>query len=490
MPTYTLADLRTPQTADVIQARLLTALGGRGLPVADWAPASSGGPEMTVVGMIAGTIASLVGAKAAALVSARFLDFATGDFLAYLAQHFYGLTKIAATFTIQNITLTSAAAAAPEQFQPGDLWVKADSGNRYQSLDAVNLVAGGSIQGIRFQAEFPGASYSDVAGTIRTMVTAPGGVSCVNEAPSTFLDSTQIGSSTGTVEAQPTGSPPAYQSIRVRIDASGEVGVAIFSWTIDDGVTWHPAGTVRPVFTGIPSAALFFGEGSTPSFIQGEIFTILVGQAIAQQGADDETDDSLRDRCRCRWPTLSDVPTSGTIRLWARLASPEVSKVIADADPSTPGQTVVTIASQAGPASAQAQIAVTDYITPRLQGFQGVPASPVAGSPEERVLVRSAATNIITPAGLVSVPRAKVPAVQQAADNTWDAYLRGVLIGGIVHILALEQAIMDAGAINVGGLTLNGNAANVQLATGSGSTIPEVAVPSGSLVNALTWKPV
>jgi hypothetical protein len=500
VPAYTLADLRTPQTQAVIRARLIAALAGRGLPTAAWTPTASGGVENTTVDMVAGALAALVGAKMAGAVSGRFLDLAAGDLLTYLAKHFYQLDRNLATFTIQNVRLFSVPAASANSFDAGELWVRASAtGNRYVNVDPIDLPPG-STNGVdgRFQAELPGASYSDPAGTIDTMVTAPAGVSCVNIRPFDYLSARQSGSSAGTVTAFGNDADniavPIVGVVQVRIDAFGDIGGGQFSFKLDDG-PWTSVTPIQTAFFApgpsgdwrIDGARIRFANGGAPpSFIQGSIFTLLRADAILQQGADVESDPSLRGRCRARWTSLSLVPTSGLIALWAQQASPEVHKVVSDADPQTPGGIIVTIASSAGPASGQAQVDVSDYISARLLGFKGVPASAVAGSPEETVLVRSAVGRQITPAGVVTVARAKLAATQQAADLAWLEYLRGLDLGGVVILAELEQALLDAGAITYSGITLNAVNQNVKLAAN------EVAVPADgtSLTANLSWKPV
>lgn len=502
MPAYTLADLRTPQTQAVIRARLIAALTGRGLPTAAWTPTASGGVENTTVDMVAGALAKLVGAKMAQAASGRFLDLAEDDELTYLAKHFYLLDRNLATFTIQNIRLSSVPTAPSNSFAPGDVWVMASAtGNRYVNLDPIELPPdsqGPSAPKARFQAELPGASYSDPSATIDTMVTAPAGVSCTNVRPSDYLPARLSGTSTGTIDVEGQDDdhvvPPVNAVVQIRIDASGNVGAGGFSFKLGDG-PWVSGGPITTVFfapgpsgdwTVDGNRIIFTNGGASPSFIEGDVFTFLRADAILQQGADTETDASLRGRCRARWTSLSLVPTAGLVALWAQQASQEVHKVVSDADPDVPGGIIVTIASSAGPASGQAQIDVSDYIAARLRGFKGVPASAVAGSAEETVLVKSAIARPITPGGVVSVPRAKLAAAQKAADIAWDAYLRGLDLGGVVILAELEQALLDSGAITYSGITLNAVNQNVQLAAN------EVAVPAAgtSLTANLSWRPI
>lgn len=502
MPTYTLADLRTPQTQAVIRARLIAALAGRGLPTAAWTPTASGGVENTALDMVAGALAQLVGAKMAQAASGRFLDLAAGDELTYLAKHFYLLDRNVATFTVQNVKLFSVPTAPANSFAPGELWVRANTtGNRYVNIDPIELPPGKlppNGLSARFQAELPGASYSDPAGTIDTMVTAPAGISCANARPSDYLPARLSGTSTGTIDVEGQDddhvAPPVNSVVQIRIDASGDVGAGGFSFKLGDG-PWTSGGPITNVFFApgpsgdwfIDGNRIIFTNGTAPpSFIAGDVFTFLRADAILQQGADAETDESLRGRCRARWTSLSLVPTQGLVALWAQQASPEVHKISSDADPQTPGGIVVTIASSAGPASGQAQFDVAEYIAARLRGFKGVPASAVAGSAEETVVVKSAVGRQITPGGVVTVARAKLAATQQASDIAWDAYLRGLDLGATVILAELEQALLDAGALTYSGITLNAVNQNVQLAAN------EIAVPADgtSLTKNLSWKPI
>lgn len=489
MPTLTLEDLRTPQTVALIRARVLARLQAAGAPVADWTATASGGVENSTVDAVATALEQLLAARLADMVSGRFLDFAEGDFLRFLAARYYRITPREATFTVQNVRLSLVASASQQTFSVGDLWVRSKAtGRQYQSITGGDLLPGRTLD-LQFQAENAGSAYSDVAGTIDTMVTAPAGVSCVNIAPSPFLPARLTGTSTGKVVADfSADAVPAYDSIRIAITASGEVGTAAFKFSTDGGSTWSDAQPVVSTFLGAADSVVTFTNGTAPSFIIGDIFTILKGNAILVQGSDAESDPALRNRCRARRASLSDVPVGKLVELWASVASAEVSKAQVDADPNTPGGIIVTIASHAGPASAAAQIEVTDYIQARLLGYQGVQEpSPGAGSPAEKALVRSAVRREITCAGTVSVPRARVGEVQQEAERLWLAHLQGLDIGpSTVRLSELQQQVQDAGAVTFENLTLNGVAANVAVLAG------EVAVPATgtTLLASLVWRPI
>jgi hypothetical protein len=520
----TLAQLRTAQTQADARARIIARLldgnfpraGSPVLPAADWPPSAAGGFENSTIDMVAGALVDLVAKKIVDLTSGRHLDLASGPWLTFLAAKKYKLARREATHTVQRVELASVAEAPPNDFAPGDLWVRAGS-NRYTNLDRILLPPGDKASG-RFRAENAGSSYADVEETIVNMVTAPPGVSCNNPIPEAFEPAVVNGSSTGLVfghiatqawlDSQafialglpppprrgggPTSAPrPSFGSVRLRILATGNVGTAQFEYSLDGGQNWITGGAVpfSPFLLGDKEAYLEFADGTNPSFIAGDIYTLLVGDNIVQRGRDEESDASLRERCRSRWPALSAVPTERKIAHWAQLASDEVERIFVDGDPTNPGGIVVTIATAQGPASPEAVIAVQDYITPRLLGYKGVPAptSAVGRSPEEQISVTSATPTQITPAGIVEVPRAKVTAVQAASETAWLAYLRSVPIGGTVYVAELVQVVMDAGAVNFESYGLNGTlGANVSLATS------HVAVPASgkTLANSLIWRPV
>lgn len=535
-----LADLRLLQVRGAIEARILSALASAGQPVNQWSAVEAGGVERSIVRMSADGLAQVVAPRLVQMAEMRFLDLAVGDALTIYAKKRFKLDRFDATFTIQNVKLTSSIGAPPYDFAPGDLVVGGAGGNVYKSIERITIQPGGTGQG-KFEAETAGSSANDVAGAVTKMITAPAGVSCVNAAPSNFAPTSLIGFSTGTIRAEfpvgpptvappPPGAtglvkqtflpgpplPPAFGSVRISIDVSGNIGTGFFSWSIDGGTTWDRGHVIQSApfaiddGTGTGGGALvsFFNDpsGTNVSFVQGDIFTLLVASAIIQQGADAESDAALRRRCRGRWAMLSDVPTDPLINLWCHQASPEVDRVRSDADLNSPGSIQVTIASSTGPASPAAIIAVQDYITARLKGFQGLSAPGAttaagllgSGSPEERVLVSTAVARQVAASGTVTVPRARLVAAQQQADALWTAYLGSVGIGGTVRLAELYQAVMDAGAIEAVGLAILVSLPGGGLITGADVTLNtgEIPVPGGTngsaptLTAMLAWKPV
>ncbi len=492
----TLAQLKTAESIDDIRDRLLTNLEAAGMPVDDWVPSAQGGVEMIRVDTVATAMQRLLAERVARLANLMLLELATGDDLELLALKRYGIVKDQATKTIQSIALWLVGTSSAKTHQPGDIIAGASAtGNRYTLLDEVEVLPANTLANpvfTRAEAENAGVAYDDAEETVDTMVSAIAGLRCTNRRPSDFLPATNSGSSSGTIDASFTTDnvAPTFTALRVRIIVSGELGTATFEYSTDGGATWTYAGAVSSLFVVPGGATLVFANGTAPSFIVGDVFTMLVGEAILQRGADAETDESLRKRCRLRWMTLSKVPLAGTIDLWAHLASPEVDRVLSDADPNVPGSVLVTISAVGGPASAAAVIAVQDYVSARLWGYKNLPAAAGFHSPEETVIVSSAAPLSIRVGGAVTVPRARVAEIQAAAETAWLAYLRSVPLGGdfgaVVRINELVQAVMDAGAIDFQDPTLNDGTDNITLAHG------EVAIPqaASTLTGSLVWVPV
>lgn len=501
----TLADLMTAETPTAIRARMLAALTAAGFPTASWAPLSAGGVENLRLDMNSG-IGILLPPRIVEMVTGRILPLATGDFLKTLGAKFYGLTQREATFTIQNqaFFLKPGAGGVNYTFTAGQIRVRSDAtGNRYVTIDSGQFAPANADLAtalmLRVQAEAPGAAYEDQAGTITTMVTAKAGVQCVNVTPSPYIPSplSVDGISSGTIVVTRVPFRNAPGSIRIRIIASGDVGTATFEFSVDGGVTWVYGGPTAPgIDQGIDSGStihLAFSNGATPSFVTGDIFTGFLGDSILQRGRDAETEAAFRLRCSNRWPGLSTIPVAGGVALWAHLASDEVDKVSVDANPNVSGGMIVTIAGSTGPASPAAQIAVEDYIGPRLQGYQNVPAPATTGftSPAETVTVISAAAFSVVVAGPVSVPKAQLLAAQVTADNAWNAYLAGLPLGGqtgaVVELAVLAQVLADAGAIDIpstlSALTINGASADATIPVG------QVAVPFSTLQASLSWIP-
>ena len=487
--TASLDSLRAPLTADQIRARVMSGLQGAGFPTSDWAPTAQGGLESGIVDMAAGAIADLVGAGLGAAIDGGFLDLAAGDWLTFLAQQFFLLDRNPATKTVQAITLICSRAAGPYTVQPGELVVigagSITGANRYRNTEGGTIPSGAGTADVpavvlQFEAENPGSAYDDAPGTVVTLVTSFPGVAVKNSRILTPSPAALMTGSASTGQIFPSATPgftPSAERYRLLITVSGQGATAPFAQcmlSLDDGKTYQGPFFADAVVDLVDGSRITFVDSpfTNPSFVAGDVF-FWANTSILAQGSDEESDARLAARCRARWLTLSDVPTSGTVELWAKAAAPEVARVRVLADPNAALKMLVYLGSSAGRASPGTVVAVQEYITARLE-------------PPEAANVFSVDTRAVAVTGNVKVPRLKLADVQTAAEKNWTAYLASLDIGGTVRLAELEQAVMDAGALDYSSLALTGGAPNLTLGTS------EVAVPpdGSTLLNALLWEPV
>jgi Baseplate J-like protein len=491
--TATLTELRSPLTQEQVRQRILNGLLAAGFPTSDWAPTAQGGIENGLVDMVARTLVEKMGgAKLAAAIDSGFLDFAVGLWLDFWGQHFYGLTRAPASHTVQAITLTNAFGAGAHTVAAGDLVVMGagttEGANHYRSLEAAVIPDGAGVVPsvppvvLRFQAENPGSSYDDAPDTIVTLVTSLAGVTAINRrilfpAPAAIV--TGGGSRGQVVPSQTTpGEPPVQDRFRVEITASGNgsaAPLAQFRYSTDDGESWNGPYAASSAFLIPGGCTVAFQDSPTnPSFVVGDVF-FWGNTSILEQGSNAETDERLVGRCRARWLTLSDVPSSGTVEIWAKLAAPEVARVRVYADPNTANRMLVYVGSSSGRAAPATVVAVQKYITDRLD-------------PSEAANVLSVVARSIYPTGTVQVPRLQLADVQTAAEQLWTDYLASVDIAGTVRLAKLKQALKDAGATatDYSSLALTGGSPNIVL----GDNHVPVPPDGQTLIDALTWEPI
>jgi hypothetical protein len=464
----TLAELLAEQTADEIKTRLLSALNVVGFPITDW---QSGGVARTLVEMEAAALRDFVGVLIPKVAGGGFLDHASGDWLTLLGYQKYGLDRGGSSYTIQRITLTDHG-AGPHNVNPGDVIVQAVTGNRYVLAEAGVVPLSGSVE-LEFQAESPGSSYSDPAGSITELVTTLATVTVSNDATA-YSAVQHSGGGSGTVTPSPLFGFPDSRSYVIKITASGDVAgaTATFDYSIDGGLTYSSGG---PVSGGTPIAidtqVAFTDGGVSPNFIAGETYRFSSpGSPIVAQGRDQESDAALRTRARGRWPDLSLVPGEDKYATWARAANAQVSKVRVAPHPTIPGRVDVTIAGDVNPLGGTVVTEVQDYVNERA----GI---------TDLAVVAAATTLDIDPAGTVRVKASRAVAVKQAADAAWALHIASLNMGDYVYRAKLVEIVLEAGAINVdlSTITLNLVAGDLGLAS------TEVARVGDSLTAGLNW---
>ncbi len=464
-PVYQLADLLTQQNLDAIVAQYLAGLQGAGFPaITEWQPKA--GVEMSFVSMVGSSLADLVAADLPLIIAGGFLGKGQGQWLDVLSESVYLRARRAATFTTFNYTLTCAPTAGPYVLNPGDVSAVAASGNHYVSTTGGTLAPGGSLT-VAMQAAAAGGSYADdPAGVGFTLGTALAGVTAAPASP-TFSSVKHTGSSSGQIS--PTGTGPTGGLYAVRIEATGDIGSARISVSVDGGA-YIGKGTLQastPIGNGI-TLNVTNGSVSGQSFQYGDVFTFTVpGGSGYVQGSDAESDSALAARCRACYQALSLNPTPGLIALWVSFAAPQASRILIGVDPVVPGRMLVTAADSHGGLDPSILAAITAYIAPKLSGLEGI-------------LCVSAEAQQIAPEGLVTVTPSSIAAVQAAAQLAWLQYAGQTPIGGRLLSSKLEDIIMDAGAIDASQIAISGASPYFQLDAN--------AVPAPeSVVSSLTW---
>lgn len=133
-------------------------------------------------------------------------------------------------------------------------------------------------------------------------------------------------------------------------------GTLPLTWEAESpGSPWNvPANTLSQLSTPLPGVTVI-----NPPLEVGKLAW------LSQAGTDEETDESVRIRCRARWPDLGTGTTALVYEGWARTAAPEITRLRVFEDAPHTGQVRIVAASAAGALPSAALQAVRDYIEPR-----------------------------------------------------------------------------------------------------------------------------
>lgn len=468
----TLADLLAAKSADKVLAALLAELQAGGFPTTAW---NDGDPERTLVEAEAATQEDLW-ALAPSIAGGGHIDYAEGDWLTLLAHNRYTTDRIASVATVGTIKLTCAATAGPYTISVGQLQFKGSGGNLYRNTTGGTLNTSGTLN-VTVVADSPGADQgNDGADTITQMTTPLAGVTCTNPAVA-FSAVTRTGVGTGTVT--PSGTPAAASWV-VQITASGQVGVAGFRLSSDGGLTFGTSQATSASVVNVDGTGLTlaFANGAVnPSFNAGEYYSFTSsGTWYTTQGSDEESDASLRQRCKARWPGLSSTPTDDVYTAMCKKADASVTKARVAVDAVVPAQVNITIAGSNGTVSGSVVTAVQAYVNAR-RSFTDVPVVAAAG------------TMAITLAGAtVRVKAQALASAQAAAQRNVQAYLGLVGIGDgstvkVRYSQLIEAILRESGDEDdsVSGLTLNGGSVDLVV------TASAVVTWSQVIASSLTW---
>ena len=470
----TMAELTSPVTADQQKAKLIANLQKRGLPTSDW---GSGSPDRNWLEMFAESLADqsqLVPSIASGGFVLLAAELGLTEWVRLAAKQVYNVDYHVATFTEGNVLLTAATGVGPTNFNAGDLAVVTPLGNIYRNVNAGVIPLSGSLSAL-FRSESPndsanGRNYVDGNGTISQFLIGPPGITPSNPAPD-FSPVNHVGPGTGTV-IPTTGGSPVASVVDVRIDATGDIGVATYSYRLDGGS--YVSGGFVPASFAIPGRNITLnfanGAGTPNSFLKDDTYSFVSpGSWITQQGTDVEADLALAQRCIGRWPLLSLVPTEDAYATMARNASSSVKQVRVSPSSTVPGGVDVIIATQAGGAAPAVVTAVQDYINQRTLLT-------------DRPLVQSATVLAVTLSGTVYVKIANLTQAQSEAQTNVAGSVLQAGIGGTYFLAQVAEDIMrGTGVVNAKDLKINGVAADLVFSTTQVGSFTQV------LSTGLTW---
>lgn len=470
-----------PPTTDQIKAKLLGYLVNQNLPTTDWFPGAFIRTLMAIHGTAA--IVDIATAKIK-IVQNGFPAEAITDNLTVLAAQLFSLRRnfdvlgaqFAGTFTQQAVVLTGTVGT--HAVSPGSLWIRSSvTGNRYVAITSGTIPSSGSVT-ITFQAEHPndsanGFNYADGPGTLTVLETVWPGVTANNVAPAfSGVTAKAVGLGVFTVTGSVSAAPTAYD---VQITASGQVGAAAFQYRANGG-PWSLVSLTTASFTIPGSAATIHfandGGGANPSFISGDVYSFTSpGTPITQQGLDPETDAALLTRCYARWPDLASVSAVDKHVTWALASSPLVTRAKVVIDSTYAGRLLVTIAGAANPLAGGVVTAAQLYIDQREE----------IG---DLSLVAAATVTTVTVVATVTIPAIHAAQIKADAQQLWNTYVGSAEVGGTIRRARFEEIVMDLGAIDVTGVTLNAVAANLVLATNA------VGAAADIITTNVIWVPV
>lgn len=187
------------------------------------------------------------------------------------------------------------------------------------------------------------------------------------------------------------------------------------------------------------------------------------GTWITTQGADEESDTDLRQRCRDKWSTVGSGSDEGAFRYWATSSSSEITRVKVAAS-TTDGSVAVTIAGPSGPVSSDALTLARATVDAKR------PLCCAASVDHAVTQTESVAGTLYLNAG------ANADETLAAVKAAIDAYASGLDIGGTVVRSRLIAAAHSVSGVRSFALTSPG--ADLALA---GTAI---FVPSYALVTA------
>lgn len=155
------------------------------------------------------------------------------------------------------------------------------------------------------------------------------------------------------------------------------------------------------------------------------------------QGASEESDELLAQRCIARWPELGAGQPNDAYALWARTADASIKRVKVRTSTTVAGRVELFLAGESGPAGAPAVAAADAYIQPRVMA----PAT---------ALIQAATAFPYTVTATVYVKAGFEAQAAVDCARLLDEYNASIDVGGAGYVSAIIEALMTpAGVRNV-----------------------------------------
>jgi hypothetical protein len=267
--TTSLATLLVQQTKSAIFDTCLAVGESLGLPVTSWREGDPTRSVYWVVSELGETLMRVV----AQFCAAGFLDYAEGDWLTLLAAQGFNVEREAATYGSCLGTLTNAGGVS-RTIGVGDLTVRNSTTQKtYHNTTGGVVPAGGTLEGVTFEADEAGSESNASVGEIDELVTTVLGLSVANTTAATGLDEQDDAGLRSACREKlgslsPNGPRDGYAYVAKNADLTGTSGITRCR-TFDDSDTGDvlvylagPSGAVSgPDLTAATTAIL---ENATP----------------------------------------------------------------------------------------------------------------------------------------------------------------------------------------------------------------------------------
>lgn len=449
----TLSDFFKPVTQAAYFALMMADHLVNGVPTASWTSPRNTGLSLTQI------LALHLAALRTLLITAvmgLFLDYATGVPLTLFAKSMYQIDRTPAQFTSGILTLTAVPTAPPQAFQSGDVTIgtpgpQTQNTRLFVSTEAGQLqvgrlqVAGGG-QGITFIRKGTGVTLQVIVAGLSTALTVPvviGKAVVINQ--STDAAGNPTGTATAIAAAIAAQATAAAQLDTALGGAGSFILGAIPTTSLDVGTLLLAFSATQPgAAWNIPTGSPLVMKTS-PAGVSVANTAWLNGTWITSQGADEESDQRLLQRCPARWGTLGVAGNEDGAIFWAMAipngytASPVAQAVIFSGylnGTYAEGATVVIIGPNGALGAGDVAAVQANFDSP----INSLAGGPVPGLDQlarkyvigELVSVISAANHVITLTGTVYLYRranVSIPDAQAAVTDAIAAYQATLRMG-------------------------------------------------------------